>query len=120
KFDLSTERIAPEALIEPCLSMVGAMAEEKGVRLVAELPRALPAIVADERACRQVLINLLSNAIKFSHEHAVVTVAMKRQGRYLNISVSDRGVGMNAEAVDRIGEPFFQAEAGLARRYEGT
>ncbi len=45
---------------------------------------------------------------------------MKRQGALLNISVSDRGIGMNPESVSRIGEPFFQAQDGLSRRYEGT
>ena len=50
--------------------------------------RHLPLVVADERACRQILINLLSNAIKFSHEHGTVTVAMKRQGNFISISRS--------------------------------
>jgi cell cycle sensor histidine kinase DivJ len=45
---------------------------------------------------------------------------MKRQGSQLNISVADRGIGMDGDAVSRIGEPFFQAQDGLARRYEGT
>ena len=120
KFELQAESFQPEALIEPCLTMVGATARQKGVQLASDLPRALPAIVADERACRQILINLLSNAIKFSHEHAVVTVSMKRQGRYLSLSVTDHGIGMSSDAVARIGEPFFQAQDGLARRYEGT
>jgi cell cycle sensor histidine kinase DivJ len=80
----------------------------------------LPSVTGDERACRQVLINLLSNAIKFSHEGGVVTVAMKRQGTLLNLSVTDRGIGMDRDAVGRIGEAFFQAQDGLARRYEGT
>ncbi len=120
KFELSTASFQPEALVEPCLTMVGALARAKQVRLATELAGVLPAIVADERACRQILINLLSNAIKFSHEHSVITVTMKRQGRYLNIAVADRGIGMNGEAVARIGEPFFQAQDGLARRYEGT
>jgi cell cycle sensor histidine kinase DivJ len=120
KFELQTESFQPEALIEPCLTMVDAMARERSVRLMTDLPRALPAIVADERACRQILINLLSNAVKFSHEHSVVTVSMKRQGRHLNLSVSDQGIGMSTDALERIGEPFFQAQDGLARRYEGT
>jgi cell cycle sensor histidine kinase DivJ len=120
KFELQTESFQPEALIEPCLTMVDAMARERSVRLMTDLPRALPAIVADERACRQILINLLSNAVKFSHEHSVVTVSMKRQGRHLNLSVSDQGIGMSTDALARIGEPFFQAQDGLARRYEGT
>ncbi len=120
KFELLTESFDPATLVEPCFKIVEAMAHERHIRLVADLPRLLPAIVADERACRQVLINLLSNAVKFSREEGVVTLAMKRQGTMLNISVTDRGIGMDDDAVSRLGEPFFQAQDGLARRYEGS
>ncbi|HEY0918143.1 PAS domain-containing sensor histidine kinase, partial [Devosia sp.] len=120
KFELATASFQPEALVEPCLTIVGAMAQAKNVRLTTEIRAGLPAIVADERACRQILINLLSNAIKFSHEHSTITLTMKRQGRYLSIAVADRGIGMSGADVARIGEPFFQAQDGLARRYEGT
>ena len=120
KFELHTESFAPESLIKPCLDMVEPLAREKRITLTSQLPPLLPAIVADERVCRQILLNLLSNAVKFSHPQGVVTVGMKPQGGWLNISVSDRGIGMTAEAVARVGEPFFQAQEGLARRYEGT
>jgi cell cycle sensor histidine kinase DivJ len=45
---------------------------------------------------------------------------MKRQGQSLNISVADNGIGMAPESLQRVGEPFFQANEGLSRRYEGT
>jgi two-component system, cell cycle sensor histidine kinase DivJ len=80
KFELQTDSFDPAGLVAPCLEMVAKMANEKDVRLSPRFP-ALPAIVADERACRQILINLLSNAIKFSHRARAVTVSMKRQGR---------------------------------------
>jgi cell cycle sensor histidine kinase DivJ len=120
KFELQTEAFQPDALIEPCLQIVDPMAREKSIRLMTEVPKVLPPLVADERACRQILINLLSNAIKFSNEHSVVTVSVRRQGRHINISVADQGIGMGEEAISRIGEAFFQAQDGLARRYEGT
>ena len=120
RFELQTETFQPEGLIEPCFRIVDTLAREKSVRLASDVPRTLPQVTADERACRQVLINLLSNAIKFSHEHSVVTVSMKRQGRFLNLSVTDLGIGMGGDAVKRVGAPFFQANDGLSRRYEGT
>jgi cell cycle sensor histidine kinase DivJ len=120
KFELQAEPFQPEGLVEPCLQMVDAMARGKSVRLMTDILPGLPQIVADERACRQIMINLLSNAVKFSHEHSVVRVSMKRQGRHINISVEDKGIGMNEDAVSRLGEPFFQANDGLDRRYEGT
>jgi cell cycle sensor histidine kinase DivJ len=120
KFDLQTEGFHPSTLVEPCLQIVDSMARAKRVQLLVDTPGNLPALVADERACRQILINLLSNAIKFSNENSVVRLSMKRQGQQLNLSVSDRGIGMDTDALERIGEPFFQAQDGLDRRYEGT
>jgi cell cycle sensor histidine kinase DivJ len=120
KFDLRTESFSPESLLDPCLSMIGPLARAKNLTLRSDLQRGLPTITADERACRQILINLLSNAVKFSHEGGAIDVTMKRQGSWLNISVTDQGIGMAPEAVARVGEPFFQAQEGLARRYEGT
>jgi len=120
RFELQTEVLAPETLIDPCFKIVEGLARERGVKLSSEIAYPLPSLMADERACRQILINLLSNAIKFSHEGGVVTVAMKRQGQSLNISVTDRGIGMDPSTIGRIGEPFFQANDGLDRRHEGT
>ena len=120
RFELITEPFAPELLVEPCLRMVDQMARERQIRLMTDIPKSLPMIVADERALRQVLINLLSNAIKFSNDRSVVTVAMRRQGKHLLLSVSDSGIGMGDEILRRLGEPFFQAQDGLARGYEGT
>jgi cell cycle sensor histidine kinase DivJ len=120
RFELQTESFAPQALVDPCLQIVEPMARERNVKLNAQVSPSLPALVADERACRQILINLLSNAIKFSHRNATVTLTMKRQGQSLNISVSDSGIGMGQDDIERLGEPFFQAHAGLARGYEGT
>ena len=120
KFELQTEAFAPEGLVEPSLQIVGAMAQARNITIRTELAPLLPALTADERACRQMVINLLSNAIKFSHDYGVVTLAMKRQGQFLNISVRDNGIGMGPESIRRLGEPFFQAQDGLARAYEGT
>ncbi|WP_137151353.1 PAS domain-containing sensor histidine kinase [Devosia sp. FKR38] len=120
KFELQTERFQLPDLIEPCFSMVGVMARERDIRLVADVATNLPLLLADERACRQILINLLSNAVKFSQPHGTVTVSIKRQGQSLNLSVTDHGIGMAPESLARVGEPFFQVHDGLNRRYEGT
>ncbi len=120
KFELQAEPFAAQDIIEPCFGMVDALAQSRNVRLVADIGRHLPMLVADERACRQILLNLLSNAIKFSHPGGVVTVTLKRQGTSLNLSVSDQGIGMAPESLQRIGEAFFQEHGGLARSYEGT
>jgi cell cycle sensor histidine kinase DivJ len=120
KFELRTEPFQAQDLIAPCFGMVEAMVQSQKVTLIADIADNLPMLVADERACRQILLNLLSNAIKFSHPGGRITVSLKRQGQCLNLSVSDHGVGMAPESLERIGEPFFQVQDGLSRRYEGT
>ncbi|AEQ50669.1 sensor histidine kinase [Pelagibacterium halotolerans] len=120
KFEVHAELFAPQALVEPCLQMVEKLARDSSITIEAAVPENLPQIMGDERACRQILINLLSNAIKFSHDGGVVTLAIKRQGRMLAMSVGDSGIGMRPETIERIGEPFLQAQDSLSRRYEGT
>jgi len=120
KFELQTEPFMPDQLIGACFSMLEGLARERRIQLVADVSKTLPMLVADERACRQILLNLLSNAVKFSHDGGTVTVTMKRQGQSINLSVADSGIGMAPESLQRVGEPFFQVHDGLARRYEGT
>lgn len=120
KFEIQAAPLAPAELVPACFSMVETLAQERQVLLAPQIEADLPLLVADERVCRQILINLLSNAIKFSHEGGTVTVTVKRQGQSINFSVRDRGIGMAPAAVARIGEPFFQVQDGLARKYEGT
>jgi len=120
KFEINAEPMVPAEIVPSCLAMVEAMAAERNVQVVADVEANLPLLTADERLCRQILINLLSNAIKFSHDGGTVTVAIKRQGQSVNFSVRDRGIGMAPAALSRIGEPFFQVQDGLSRKYEGT
>ena len=76
KFEVQTEPFAPDGLVETCFKMVEGLGRERRITLAADIARTLPPLIADERACRQILLNLLSNAIKFSHEGGVVTVTM--------------------------------------------
>jgi cell cycle sensor histidine kinase DivJ len=120
KFELVTDSFDPAQIVEPCLRILEPMAAPRRVRIAVDLAPRLPPLVADERACRQILINLLSNAIKFSADGGLVSVSLRRQGRSIALGVSDQGIGMTAESVRRVGEPFFQAQDGLDRRYQGT
>lgn len=120
KFEIQAEAMQPAEVLPACLPMVEPLAHERHVQLVSEVEADLPMMTADERVCRQIMINLLSNAIKFSHEGGLVTASAKRQGQSINFSVRDRGIGMAPAAMARIGEPFFQVQDGLSRKYEGT
>ncbi|MCF4097918.1 PAS domain-containing sensor histidine kinase [Maritalea mediterranea] len=120
KFELQTSAMEPSSLVEPCFAIVASAAQAKNISLESEQVNALPPMVADERACRQILINLLSNAIKFSPEGATVKLRMRTKGTRIEFSVIDQGIGISQSDIERIGEPFFQANNGLTREYEGT
>jgi cell cycle sensor histidine kinase DivJ len=66
------------------------------------------------------MINLVSNAVKFTDRGGRVTVRACRDGAVMTISVEDTGVGIAAEDLPKIGQPFFQARAAYDRRHDGT
>jgi cell cycle sensor histidine kinase DivJ len=74
----------------------------------------------DPRAFKQIALNLVVNAIKFTERGGSVTVSAAVEGARLMLSVADTGVGIAAEDLARIGDPFFQAGKTYQRKHEGT
>jgi signal transduction histidine kinase len=75
----------------------------------------------DRRALRQVMLNLVSNALKFTPGGGRVTVALDLpEDGTIVLSVADTGIGIAPEAIERIFQPFHQADATITRRYGGT
>ena len=77
-------------------------------------------MTGDPRAFKQIALNLVSNAIKFTERGGTVTVSAGVEGSRLVLRVADTGVGIAAEDLKRIGDPFFQAGKTYQRRHEGT
>jgi signal transduction histidine kinase len=80
----------------------------------------LPTARADADKVRQILLNLLSNASKFTRSGGAVTVDCSRDGDRARITVTDTGVGIPAEKIDHIFEPFVQLGRSLSTAHEGT
>jgi cell cycle sensor histidine kinase DivJ len=125
KIQSGTFSIIPEAfeiapLVDLCCEMVALKARDGMVDLVRDCPTGLESIVADRRACKQILINLVSNAVKFTPEQGRVVVKVRPEGNAMVISVTDTGIGIGATDLACLGDPFFQARASLSRPYEGT
>jgi cell cycle sensor histidine kinase DivJ len=119
-FEISAEPFEPREAAMNCSNLMALKARENGIDLVVNLPEDLPAMVGDQRAFKQILLNLLSNAIKFTERGGSVTVSALVDGTNLALRVSDTGVGISAEDLKRVGDPFFQAEKTYRRRHEGT
>ena len=110
----------PADLLEAVIELMRPRALAKAIALRLDLAEPLPdSVNADSARLRQVLVNLISNAVKFTDSGAV-TVTARLAGSTLEIMVSDTGIGIPAEALDRIFDEFIQADGGISRRYGGT
>ena len=119
-FEIVPELFAPRESLIGCCNLMVLKARENGIDIVTRAPLDLPEITGDPRAFKQMLLNLLSNAIKFSERDGTVTVTAGIEGSRLMVRVIDNGVGIGAEDLKRIGDPFFQAGKTYQRRHEGT
>ncbi|MCA8977362.1 MAG: response regulator [Planctomycetes bacterium] len=125
--DLQVEicRVSPYELVADVLRAMRVQADRKGLtlRAVYDTPLA-ESIATDPTRYRQILINLIGNAIKFTSTGSVelrLSMARNEDGvSLLSCEVSDTGVGMTAEALTRIFEPFAQADASTNRMFGGT
>jgi two-component system, cell cycle sensor histidine kinase DivJ len=119
-FEISPEPFAPRAALINCCSLLALKARESGIDLATRMPEDLPDMTGDPRAFKQVALNLVSNAIKFTERGGQVTVSAAVEGARLVLRVTDTGVGIAADDLKRIGDPFFQAGKTYQRRHECT
>jgi cell cycle sensor histidine kinase DivJ len=120
KFEISPEPFAPHAALLNCCNLLALKAQEKGVDLVSRAPEDLPVMTGDPRAFKQIVLNLVANAIKFTERGGTVTVCARVEGSRFVLRVTDNGVGIAADDLKRLGDPFFQAGKTYQRRHEGT
>lgn len=120
RYELLVEPFAASDAMEACRAMLDLQARDKGVTLSARTSRGMREVTADRRALQQILINLAGNAIKFTDRGGVVSMDAAIRGRDLVITVSDTGIGIAAEKLGLLGQPFTQVENDHARHYEGT
>lgn len=120
-FELYEEELDVPTLLDDALHLVEAKAKAGEIRLRPDLPPDLPALYADERAFKQIILNLLSNAVKFTPPGGRVSASadVNENGEFV-FWVIDTGIGIAEADQERILKPFTQADSSLARRYEGT
>ena len=101
-------------------SLVAPQARAKGITLAtSECPPDVIAL-ADPEKLRQILVNLLSNAVKFTDSGGRVGMSCSTDDRHVRIHISDTGIGIPADKLHVIFDPFVQVRGDLARRHEGT
>jgi cell cycle sensor histidine kinase DivJ len=106
--------------VEMCRSMMAHQASVKPVSLHVALASGVGEVCADRRAVQQILINLVSNAVKFTPAGGSVVIGARRTGERLRFWVSDTGIGIPPDDLDRLGQPFTQVQNDYTRQFEGT
>lgn len=111
-----------DELCRASIDMVRADAEAKGIRIEYRRDARVTAIRADGIRLKQILVNLLSNAVKFTNPHggAGLVVTLREDAGTVEFTVWDTGIGIAAEDIDRLFQPFVQIDGRLNRRYGGT
>ncbi len=142
KLELQPSEVDLKALLESSLTMVKEKAMRHGIGLSLDIGPVPTTLTADERKLKQILYNLLANAVKFTPQGGSVGVkaclvenseiqlpsqaatdqscAVVAHGESIKVVVTDTGIGLNREDLDRIFNPFDQVEASINRRFEGT
>jgi PAS domain S-box-containing protein len=122
KLQLDLVTAAPAPLLLDAVNIVRTLANQKHIELVLDAPDELPKVDVDGAKLKQILYNLLSNAIKFTPEGGQVKLVAHRAQRagFLQIAVSDTGIGIKPEDQKRIFSEFEQVDNSYARRQQGT
>ena len=133
KLTLDPSSFNLKALLQNSLSIVMEKANKKGLRLSCDVSEAPDTIVADERMMKQIMYNLLSNAVKFTPPQGTIDIQARKypidsikgfQGHHgrngILVDVSDTGIGLEERDIERIFEPFEQAETTNGNRGQGT
>ena len=116
KLQLEPRVADPVDCLERCIALVRPQADAGKVDLIFKLGPDLPrACMIDSLRLEQIVINLLSNAITFT-ERGSVTLSLRRNAERMIIGVTDTGIGMDAEQLARIFEPFEQGDGSTTRR----
>ena len=121
KLQLEPQPFQPEELVQDVLTLLAPLAAAKKLDLLCRVKSGTATWVsADPTRTRQMLLNIVGNAIKFSESGDVlVTIDVPAPGR-LRYAIRDRGIGMTAEQIARVFDPFAQADASTTRRFGGT
>ncbi|HZD86136.1 MAG TPA: HAMP domain-containing sensor histidine kinase [Gemmatimonadaceae bacterium] len=124
RVDIGRERVRYESMscnhtLADAAALVEPMAAAKNIDFIVELLDEDQAIQTDGTKLRQMLVNLLSNGIKFT-ERGEVRVGLSVRSGALEVSIADTGVGIAAENIEEVFEPFWQAEQTATRKTGGT
>ncbi|NTV62991.1 MAG: PAS domain-containing protein [Oscillochloris sp.] len=122
KIEIETHPIWVASLCRACLQMISQAAQTRQIAIHTTFDTQVEIIYGDERRIKQILVNLLSNAVKFTLEGGQIGLEVEgsRAAQTVSFTVWDTGIGIAADQLGQIFQPFVQIDHGLTRQYEGT
>ena len=122
KLTLENINFCIREVIEETVRLLAQRAQNKGLEIISVIPPQLPRQVkGDPERLRQILINLIGNAIKFTDKgEIIIRVSHEEQNNNFHFEVSDTGIGISQEAMEKIFDSFSQADSSTTRKYGGT
>ena len=105
--------------VEVAFSFSAPLADKKAIPLINDIPPGTPLLLADENRVQQILMNLIGNAIKFTEE-GEIRIQSRKNADFLEIQVTDNGIGIPQNRQAKIFETFEQTDGSITREYGGT
>lgn len=123
QMELELKEVNIELILENSLIIVKESARKQNIQITKSFKNIPVLIIGDERKLKQILYNLLSNAVKFTPEGGQINLSAKLSNtpeEFIQISISDTGIGIKPEDHIRIFSPFEQIDGSRNRKYQGT
>jgi len=114
------ENVSINAAITNVISLVEAKAKEKKITIHNNVRENFPMIRADKDKLTQIFVNILDNAVKFTPESGRITIVAKEADAYTAVSISDTGIGVPRDEIQRLGERFYRVDRSRSRDLGGT
>lgn len=119
-YKLAFASLELESVVTHVIDLFRERADKKRIRLVSDLPAALPEVCVDPKALDHVLTNLIDNAVKYCPTGTTVTVSALAEGDLVRVTVADDGPGIEPRHLPRLFERFYRVDAGRSRELGGT
>jgi CheY-like chemotaxis protein/anti-sigma regulatory factor (Ser/Thr protein kinase) len=122
KLELQVGVVPVASVCESSMGLVKQTAMKKQIKTSVTLSDSVTQIEADARRLKQILVNLLSNAVKFTPECGQIGLEVQddQEGEMVHFTVWDTGIGISAEDMEQLFQPFVQVDSSLSRKYNGT
>ena len=121
RMELQLEPVELDEVVGEVVQTLEFQARKKGLSLGSAVPEPLGSIRADRRRLKQVVLNLAGNAVKFTRQGRVdIRIQAEADGTPSRIEVEDTGIGIPAERLDDVFQPFEQADSSQTRSFGGT